>query len=627
MTIQGHISREDTPGTAIDPLLRATREKRLVVFAGAGISMDPPTSLPSWAALSGEVVNSIAERASTVISDSSALATTILDREKRRKFPPDYIAEKIVHTIGGAYFEVLRCVDSDRPNENHLALAELAAAGKLRAIVTTNFDRTIEAAFTARGIPLEVRADPPSVQTLLLNWEKFERGGSPCQLLKLHGTADRPGTIIDTLAQRARGTPVEYLECIRRLLMFGYWLFLGYSGADLETQRDYLGLAAGHMIGCGLTWLFQVGTRPLDGVVRLKDAWAEKADLKEGDLREVLTGLLEGAQPVGPSKELAKVVDVAAAARNWSQQLSERRCALIIAELLSFSEDKADARRVLEQLAETYPQHKWKIAQAWKGNTLVLKADDGTGKLPSYAKGFGDPASPLVVALAPDAQIDVPDLRNYSDALYGLADVLDQLGERDAARRIAMRSILAGLYVPGRTAVVRGLGILADIRREDDTPIALEEADRMYIAAIEAARTDILTASNLMVNRAQVLLRLGKKKEAFGLLIEARQHFRELGDERGRVVAEHLIAVLCSTLADYGDATRFWTDVLEVAKRLGDDRLLYEAALGLGRLYRAIGECALAQDRFGDALNAAESLKDAEREKEIRSVMLTPSKA
>ena len=31
-----------------DPLLRSAREKNLVIFAGAGVSMLPPSALPDW---------------------------------------------------------------------------------------------------------------------------------------------------------------------------------------------------------------------------------------------------------------------------------------------------------------------------------------------------------------------------------------------------------------------------------------------------------------------------------------------------------------------------------------------------------------------------------------------------
>ena len=247
-------------------LLQAARDKRLVIFAGAGISMDPPTALPSWWDLSASVVRALAGRASPVIADAAALAEIVVARQRSDQFPPDYVAEKIVHSIGESYFEVLRCIDSDRPNPNHLALAELASQGKLRAIITTNFDRAIEAAFTARNVALEVRADPQASVELTDRWQEFESGALACQLIKIHGTADRPNTIIDTLAQRARGTSPAWLECVRRLLDFGVLAFIGFSGADLETQPDYLGLTRGASSGRGFTWLVQTGTTPREAV-------------------------------------------------------------------------------------------------------------------------------------------------------------------------------------------------------------------------------------------------------------------------------------------------------------------------------------------------------------------------
>jgi tetratricopeptide (TPR) repeat protein len=604
-------------------LLAAAREKRLVVFAGAGISMDPPTALPSWWDLSSSVVRSLATRAGSVISDSAMLANIIVERQKAENFPPDYVAEKIVHSIQSAYFEVLRCIDSDRPNANHLALAELAATDKLRAIITTNFDRTIEAAFALRKVPLEVRADPASAAGLLSQWDQFEKGGLPCQLIKIHGTADRPDTIIDTLAQRALGIPGPFLECGQRLLAFGYWGVLGFSGADLETQPDYFGLAHGSANGRGFTWLVQVGTKPREGVNRLMKAWASKAQVVEGKLPDLLLDLLEGAQPLQPLKSTTKPVDVVAEAQAWARQIPERRCALIIAELLSFSAETARSRKALEELAATYPQHHWKITGGWSGNTLVLKADDDKGSPPAQPKGFGDPAKPLVVGLVPQLDDTPYDRANYADTLYGLADVLDQLGDTEAAASIAKRSILAGLFAGGRTRIVRGLGILADLRAAESTPAASEEADRLYAAAIEAAEKGSLIEANLTTNRARNLIAtLDKKEQAFGLLMHAAELFRALGDERGRAAVGLALADLGARVGDIQHAAMFWTDVLTFARRVGDEPMRFEAAMGLGRVFRARGEADVSNRAFGEAQEAAEALGDPARKASVRKALL-----
>lgn len=615
------VKKRNAGSTTTTRLLTAAQEKRLVIFAGAGISMDPPTALPSWWDLSASVVRSIAERAAKIISNSDSLAEIVVTRQKSDRFPPDYVAEKIVHSIGAKYFEVLRCIDSDRPNANHLVLAELAAAGKLHAIITTNFDRTIEAAFAARAVPLDVRADPQAAGELLVRWDEFERGALPCQLIKIHGTADRPDTIIDTLAQRALGTPAAYLDCVERLFAFGTWGFIGFSGADLETQPDYLGLRRGAANGCGFTWLVQSGTKPRAAVTQLVNDWSGKAEVIEGSLPDFLLTLLEGATPLQASAATKIPVDVVAEARSWAQGIPERRCALILAELADVSGETASARVALEELAATYPQHHWKLVSGWSGETLVLKADEDVDGLRGQPLGFGDPARPIVVGLTPSLDQSPADLQNYADTLYGLSDVLDRLREMEAAATIAKRSILAGLYAGGRTRIVRGLGILADLLSSQEVQTSREEADRMYAAAIKAAAPGSLIRANLMTNCGRNALRLDHKKEAYDILLEALQGFAELGDERGRAGVGLALAELSADVGDYQHALLFWSGVLEFASRVGDEPMCFEASLGMGRMYRAHGKSEQAQSAFAEALRAAKALRDPDREEAVHKAM------
>ncbi|HEY4273213.1 MAG TPA: SIR2 family protein [Candidatus Udaeobacter sp.] len=593
-----------------------------MLFAGAGISVDPPTALPSWWDLNASVVRAIAARAASVVSDSDSLAKLIVARQLSDRFPPDWVAEKIVHSIGSTYFEVLRCIDSDRPNANHLSLAELAAAGKMRAVITTNFDRTIEAAFNVQQVAFDARADADAAGDLLAHWDEFVSGRLPCQLIKIHGTADRPETIIDTLAQRAKGTPPAFLECVQRLLEFGTWGFFGFSGADLETQPDYLGLARGAGRGKGFTWLVQTGKPPRTGVEKLVDAWKAKAEIVAGNLAEVLP-ILAGKRITADSPATAQAVDVAEAAKSWSLRIPEKRCALIISELADACGEIPLARVALEQLAETYPQHRWKFAWGWNGETLVLKADDESGVPPTHALGFGNPSSPSVVGLAPKVDLPADDLRNYSDTLYGLADVLDNVGESAAAARMAARSILFGLYARvDRTHTVRGLGILADLRTHEGTPEGRQEADRLYKIAIKESSPGSLIRANLMVNCGRNALRIGPSPEVFNMLMSALDLFKKLGDERGRAGAGLALADLSARVGDSDHALLFWAGVLDsFAKRVGDEPMCFEASFGSARVYLARGEVDKAKPAFQEALRAAHALSDHEKEADVQRVM------
>jgi hypothetical protein len=54
------VERQPADGAAVPRLVAAAKSGRLVVFAGAGISVEPPTALPSWWDLNAAAVRAIA---------------------------------------------------------------------------------------------------------------------------------------------------------------------------------------------------------------------------------------------------------------------------------------------------------------------------------------------------------------------------------------------------------------------------------------------------------------------------------------------------------------------------------------------------------------------------------------
>ena len=124
--------------------------------------MDAPTNLPSWRDVNRIVVTSLAARAATLVGKeiSGDAARILLTRHEQERLPPDTRRRCSPSCSCNRYFEVLKHLDSDRPNAAHLAIAALARGGFVRAVITTNFDRTLEAAFQAVGAPLERHFDP-----------------------------------------------------------------------------------------------------------------------------------------------------------------------------------------------------------------------------------------------------------------------------------------------------------------------------------------------------------------------------------------------------------------------------------------------------------------------------------
>lgn len=263
-------------------------EGRLVVFAGAGVSAIAPTCLPSWWGMNQAVVRVLSGQAEKLVGAERAFALgeAITRRQEANLFPPEYQAEVLVRTLRHSYFKLLQVLDSDTPNDVHLAIAALARDSALCAVITTNFDRALEAAFRQSGVGAEVFSEPKQFEFLANRLAKGVLPKDACPILKLHGSAEKPDTLIDTLSQRKRGFHPAVARCVRRLLRDAHWLFLGYSGADLSADQNYLFLKSDAAEASGFTWLVRSGAKPVSAVVELKMIYGNRGEITDGDLPE-----------------------------------------------------------------------------------------------------------------------------------------------------------------------------------------------------------------------------------------------------------------------------------------------------------------------------------------------------
>ena len=106
-----------------EPLFEAQRNGTLVIFAGAGVSMGPPSNLPSFEDLADEVASGILER-----SESE---------------PFDQFLGRLFSKGVDVHARTKNLIDKpdSKPNRLHKALVSLFASSASLRIVTTNFDR------------------------------------------------------------------------------------------------------------------------------------------------------------------------------------------------------------------------------------------------------------------------------------------------------------------------------------------------------------------------------------------------------------------------------------------------------------------------------------------------------
>jgi hypothetical protein len=228
-------------------LADAIEAQRLLVFAGSGISKTPPACLPDWAEFNASLLAPIRACALSAPAFSSAARQAIQSVEIEPARALSFSEFLVSQLARESYLPVLGVLDSPQPNDYHAALAGLARAGILRAVVTTNFDTLIEAAFRQDGVPLATY--------ITVDDYRNKSGGDTCGLFKIHGSAAAVSTLRDTVSQKIRGLPLYVRSRLAALYRQYHVLVVGFSGADLEFGDDYLAFSAIQSEGPGITWL------------------------------------------------------------------------------------------------------------------------------------------------------------------------------------------------------------------------------------------------------------------------------------------------------------------------------------------------------------------------------------
>ena len=202
-----------------------------MLFVGAGVSLPAPSCIP----LLGELTDRVAG-------------------ELGREVPPDdsRAPEEIFEEFAGHGLGVHAAVrgivnESPAPNEVHRAIAEIAQAGPAVRIVTTNYDRHLEACLPS-SVPVYEAPDLPGD-------EDFEG------VVHLHGrVGEEPSRLIVTKSDFAEAymQPLSpTLAFLHRMFASKTVLFVGYSADDALMQYVLRGAR-------GRTDLLTLHARPED---------------------------------------------------------------------------------------------------------------------------------------------------------------------------------------------------------------------------------------------------------------------------------------------------------------------------------------------------------------------------
>lgn len=261
------------------PLIDAHRAGGLVLFVGAGASMDPPSSLPNFRTLASDIAR------------ESQVAVT--DKELAN---PDVLLGRLMDLGVDVHLRIRSRVGSTNssPNRLHRAITAVAMAGDAFRLVTTNYDGHLSAALLGGGATVAEYMAPA-----------LPLGNAFSGLVYLHGNVrQEPFNLIVTDKDfgHAYLTDAWAARFLERMFARYAVLFLGYSHSDVVMR--YLARALGpdsqrYILTpdpSAQEWR-TLGITPI-GYPLLKDSHGALVDALEGWASLASMGLLDHRQRV-----------------------------------------------------------------------------------------------------------------------------------------------------------------------------------------------------------------------------------------------------------------------------------------------------------------------------------------
>ena len=223
--------------STVDRIAAGARERHLLAFLGAGISADPPASLPLAEALSEPLVKVLwdagqfALKGWTIKPEDKELA-----EENVKNARLERLLDVLHRTHGRLALEYMDVLWDSEWNENHGALAALIANEVLPCCITLNFDLLIERAASEVGCSTSV------ICPLTKSEHAFGHGPLRSSIIKPHGTFAPDSWAIDqyeyfsaTLSQVGSSPDKRNVSAIGQAIKQSPTLIVaGYSDNDWD---------------------------------------------------------------------------------------------------------------------------------------------------------------------------------------------------------------------------------------------------------------------------------------------------------------------------------------------------------------------------------------------------------
>jgi tetratricopeptide (TPR) repeat protein len=210
--------------TEVIEIIKGINSGETVVFCGGGISRD--SGLP--------IVNQLVPYILKKLEVSPEEAKLILDGDNNPRIPFEAFMQYLQRN--SKLDRIFDIYNQGEPNTNHILFAKLIKAGKVKTIVTTNFDKLIERALSLEPIALRESKDYDVIY-IEKDFENINWSDSRIRVIKIHGSVDNKEAMAITLKQVASQVLSKpRMAVIEQIFSKGNHtnvLVLGYSSSDV----------------------------------------------------------------------------------------------------------------------------------------------------------------------------------------------------------------------------------------------------------------------------------------------------------------------------------------------------------------------------------------------------------
>ena len=350
--------------------LKKAKPNELVIFVGAGISKDPPSSCPLSKELMGRAIDS-AKKAHSGLADFHSFINCRTKRIKTELFC------QILHSnLREDFFAFLDILNMGMPNSNHLNIAYIASEYKTPIILTTNFDTYIEKALDTLDkvgfkYKLHVNSAPRRLRKSLNN-----KGPEEIYLpvvVKLHGSLDERASIIFTLRLAGLRLKKDLFDLLRIVFTSYTVLLVGYSGNDDDIFPVILSSAKSAK---GVYWVLRNNEGSLTDNIEAFDDECPNCRLVGADGRNIFARLLDkdSDEKYDQGKEDKMETHQNKFLRRWASGINEMAWKNFFSEIILLDPSKEEATFIAAQSDKIIRGNDdpWLVTKALKNRGLAL---------------------------------------------------------------------------------------------------------------------------------------------------------------------------------------------------------------------------------------------------------------